>query len=44
MLLEHGADVGVEDNEGRTVFQVASAKGRIKIMNLVSEYGAKGVL
>ena len=43
VLLEHGADVGVEDNEGRTAFQIASAKGYDKIMRLLSEHD-NGVL
>ena len=44
VLLKHGANVGAEDNKGRTPFQIASAKGDDKIMKLLSEYGAKGVL
>jgi ankyrin repeat protein len=40
-LLEHGANVGVEDSRGRTPFQIASAKGFDEIMKLLSEYGAK---
>ena len=43
VLLEHGANVGAEDNEGRTAFQIASAKGYDKIMKLLSEH-ANGVL
>jgi ankyrin repeat protein len=44
VLLEHGANAGVEDNEGRTPFQIASAKGDNDIMKLLSEHGARGVL
>ena len=44
VLLEHGANVGAEDNEGSTAFQIASTNGYSKIMELLSEHGAKGVL
>jgi ankyrin repeat protein len=44
VLLEHGANVGAEDNEGSTAFQIASTNGYGKIMELLSEHGAKGVL
>ena len=41
VLLEHGANVDAEDNEGRTPFQIASAKGYDEIMKLLSDHGAK---
>jgi ankyrin repeat protein len=41
LLLEHGADVGVEDNKGRTPFYVALSKGHHDIAKLLSEYGTK---
>jgi ankyrin repeat protein len=41
VLLEHGANVDAEDSEGRTPFQIASAKGYDEIMKLLSEHGAK---
>ncbi|KAF8473034.1 hypothetical protein DFH94DRAFT_765466 [Russula ochroleuca] len=44
VLLEHGANVGAEDNQGKTPFQIASANGEDEIMKQLSEHGAKGVL
>ncbi len=41
VLLEHGVNVGATDNQGRTAFQIASARGYIKIVELQSEHGAK---
>ena len=40
VLLEHGANVGAEDSKGRTPYQIASAEGESKIMELLSEHGA----
>ena len=40
VLIEDGASIDAEDNKGRTPFQIASAKGRGEIMNLLSEHGA----
>ena len=46
VLLEHGANVGAEDNQGtgRTAFQIASTNGYGEFIELLSEHGAKGVL
>jgi cytohesin len=44
VLLEHGANVDAKDKVGRTPFQIASANEHDKIMELLSEYGAKGLL
>jgi ankyrin repeat protein len=45
VLLEHGVNVGAVDNEARTPFQFASARGDDEIMKLLlSEHGAKVVL
>ena len=41
VLLEHGANVSAENKEGSAPFQIASAKGRTEIVELLSEYGAK---
>jgi hypothetical protein len=41
VLLEHGANVDAENSQGRTPFQIASAKGYSEIMKLLSEQGAK---
>jgi ankyrin repeat protein len=41
VLLEHGANVGAKDNKGRTPFQIASAKRFNKMVELLSEHGAK---
>ena len=41
VLLEHDANVGAEDSEGRTPYQIASAKGYKEVMKLLSEHGAK---
>ena len=40
VLLEHGAHVDAKDNKGRTPFEIASAMGFNKMMELLSEYGA----
>jgi hypothetical protein len=40
--LENGANVDVEDNDGRTVFQIAQGKGE-EIQKLLLECGAKGM-
>ena len=44
VLLEHGADVDARDNEGKTAFQSLSANRHHEIMELLSEYRAKGVV
>jgi ankyrin repeat protein len=44
LLLEHGANVGAEDNIGRTPFLMASVAGEDKTMQLLLEYGAEDVL
>jgi ankyrin repeat protein len=44
VLLEYGANVGAEDSQGRTPFQIASANRYDEIMKLLSEHGAKGEL
>jgi hypothetical protein len=41
VLLEYDANVGAEDSNGRTPYQIASAKGYDEIMELLSEHGAK---
>ena len=41
VLLEHGASVGEEDEDGSTPFQIASALGYSDIIGLLSEHGAK---
>jgi len=38
VLLEHGAGVGAKGNMGRTPFQIASAEGYGKIVELLPEY------
>ncbi|KAF8476561.1 hypothetical protein DFH94DRAFT_756372, partial [Russula ochroleuca] len=43
MLLERGANVGVEDNKGRTPFRMASTQGKDETMKLLLEHGAKGI-
>ena len=40
VLLEHGANVGAEDNYGRTAFKIASTHGHGEIIELLSEHGA----
>ena len=44
MLLERGADVGMEDNEGVTPSRIASANGYDQVMELLSEHSAKAML
>ena len=39
VLVEHGANLGAQDEEGRTAFQIASAKGHNEMMRLLSEHG-----
>ena len=41
ILLMHGADVEAEDEKGRTPMQVALAKGRAELVQLLSEYSSK---
>ena len=47
VLLEHGANVGAEDNQGRTPFQLASALASAQeengIMEVLLEHGAHSV-
>ena len=38
LLIEHGANVEVKDNEGRTPLDVASGKQRERIVEVLSEY------
>ena len=38
LLLEHGANVHLEDKKGKIPFQVASEGGATKVMQLLSEY------
>jgi ankyrin repeat protein len=44
LLLEHGANIGAEDDGGETAFQVASAVGDDETMKLLLEHDANGVL
>jgi ankyrin repeat protein len=41
LLLEHGADVEVENSNGKTALQVAGGTRRDEIMKLLQEHGAK---
>ena len=41
MLLEHGADVEVKANDGKTALQRAAEKGRDEVVKLLREHGAK---
>ncbi|KAI0279320.1 hypothetical protein BGY98DRAFT_969790, partial [Russula aff. rugulosa BPL654] len=41
VLLEHGASVDAEDDEGETPSQIAAASGDDDIMEVLLEYGAK---
>jgi len=41
VLLEHGADVGAETEDGETVFQLASGKKGDEIKKLLLEHGAR---
>jgi ankyrin repeat protein len=38
VLLEHGANVHLQNNDGHTPYQVASAKGDEEIARLLSEH------
>ena len=38
VLLQHGANVGLEDSGGRTALQVASNEGHDEIVKFLSEY------
>ena len=38
LLIDHGADIDLKDNEGRTAFDVASTE---EISKLLSDHGAK---
>jgi ankyrin repeat protein len=40
LLLEHGANVNVRDNKGKTASQLMTQQ---KIVDLLSKYGAKSV-
>jgi len=39
VLLEHGATVTEEDNDGKTAYQIALDRGKHEIMKLLSEHG-----
>ena len=41
LLLQHGADIHARDDEGRTPFMRATAKGHHKMMQLLLELGAQ---
>jgi ankyrin repeat protein len=41
VLLEHGANVGAKDKQGRTPFLLAKEHGYDEIMKLLSERGAE---
>jgi ankyrin repeat protein len=43
LLLEHGADVNVRDDEGNTPSEFASLKGYQEIVELLSAHGAESV-
>jgi ankyrin repeat protein len=40
-LLKHGVDVEVENDKGKTSFQLASERGHVEITSLLSEHHAK---
>ncbi|KAJ1476984.1 ankyrin repeat-containing domain protein, partial [Baffinella frigidus] len=40
LLLEHGADVSVADDDGWTSLHIAAFLGREKVVRLLLEYGA----
>ena len=42
MLLEHGANVDAENDQGMTAHRLALAGGHHEIMKLLTEYGSKG--
>ena len=44
MLLGYGTNIGAEDIQARTPFQMASTMGEDEIINLLAEHGARGVL
>ena len=39
-LVQHGADVNVQDNEGQTPFSIASGRGNRKVARLLSDLGS----
>ena len=41
LLLECGADVGAETDDGETALQVAVEEGYDKVVELLREYGAE---
>jgi ankyrin repeat protein len=41
LLVERGADVSAEDDEGRTAYQIALQEGRNEIAQLLAGYGAE---
>jgi len=43
LLLGHGADPNVCDDDGRTPSDIASRNGWLGIVQLLSEYGTKSV-
>ena len=42
VLLEHGADLHIQDKKGKTPFQVASESGCGKLVQLLSEGAGEG--
>ena len=44
VLLEYGTNIGAEDIQARTPFQMASAMREDEIIDLLAEHGARGVL
>jgi ankyrin repeat protein len=40
VLLEHGANVGAVDNEGRTPLHAAAEGGKVKVVRVLLEHGA----
>lgn len=40
VLLEHGADVGAEDDERRTPLRVAADYGKVEIVRIMVEHDA----
>jgi len=41
LLVEHDADVGAKDKDGKTALQVAAKEGYNEAVELVREHGAK---
>jgi ankyrin repeat protein len=41
LLVEHGANIDAEDDEGRTAFHVASEKGYHETAKFLSDHGSK---